>query len=132
LIRWLHNTPRPGRRIRIAGNRVHYVIPEYLDPALELDGTLAERDMLQNVFDTPHPIRAESVSVAEFLQKEAVNSDVLHFACHGEAAQRAVLRADLLMTGVRADGGYILDPLTADVVKTHARFRSMTLVRSYS
>jgi CHAT domain-containing protein len=35
------------------------------------------------------------------------------------------MRADLLMAGDKADtGGYVLDPLSADVVKTNARFAS--------
>ena len=80
--------------------------------------------MLTEVFGNPQPVPADSLAVAEFLEADAANCDVLHFACHGEAAQRAVMRADLLMTGTKVGDDYVTDPLSADVVKTHARFAS--------
>ncbi len=122
LVRWLHSTRWPGRRLALNKERVRYVIPDYVDPGMQLAGAAEERAMLKSVFGNPQAVKAESISVAEFLQKEAKNCDVLHFACHGEAVQRAVMRADLLMTGDKIDGNFVVDALDADVVKTHARF----------
>jgi hypothetical protein len=122
LVRWLHSTPWPGPRLAMRSDRVRYVIPDYLDPALRLEGADAERKMLATLFGNPREVAAESISVSQFLQKEAKECDVLHFACHGEAAQRAVMTADLLMTGTKVDGTFALDPLSADQVKAFARF----------
>lgn len=122
LVRWLHNTRWPGRRLALNGDRVRYVVPDYLDPALALDGAVEERKMLATLFAGSRSVDADSINVAEFLQAEAQNCDVLHFACHGEAAQQAVMRADLLMTGTEVDGEFIVDALSAEVAKTHARF----------
>jgi hypothetical protein len=122
LVRWLHNTNWPGRRLALNKDRVFYVIPSYLDPSLQLMGAAEERKMLTKLFGSPQPVKADSLEVSKFLQMDADGCDVLHFACHGEAAQRAVMRADLLMTGAKVDNGFILDSLSADVVKAHARF----------
>jgi hypothetical protein len=122
LVRWLHSTPWPGPSLTLRKDRVHFVIPEYLDPRLKLEGAAAERRMLADLFGSPQEVQAESMAVAEFLQKGAAQCDLLHLACHGEAAQRAVMRADLLMTGAQIDGSFAADPLSADLVKTHARF----------
>jgi hypothetical protein len=122
LVRWLHNTRWPGRRLALNKDHVRYVIPTYVDPRLELKGAQAERDMLTHVFGNPKMVQAESISVAEFLKTDAANCDLLHFACHGEAAQRAVMRADLLMAGTKVDNDYLTDPLSSNIVKTHLRF----------
>jgi hypothetical protein len=122
LVRWLHNTPWPGRRLPLNKDRVRYVIPDYVDPKLTLSGAAAERAMLLGQFETAQSVRADSTEVARFLLEDAHNCDILHFACHGEAAQRAVMRADLLMTGSQVNGRFFDDSLAADVVKTHARF----------
>jgi hypothetical protein len=122
LVRWLHNTNWPGRRLALNKDRVFYVIPSYLDPSMQLMGAAEERKMLTKLFGNPRAVKADSLEVSRFLQVDANGCDVLHFACHGEAAQRAVMRADLLMTGAKADNGFISDSLSADVVKTHARF----------
>jgi hypothetical protein len=122
LVRWLHNTNWPGRRLALNKDRVFYVIPSYLDPSLQLTGAAEERNMLTKLFISPRPVKADSLEVSKFLQADANGCDVLHFACHGEAVQRAVMRADLLMTGAKVDGSFISDSLSADVVKTHARF----------
>jgi CHAT domain len=122
LVRWLHSTPWPGPYLTMRDEQVHFVIPNYLDPGLQLEGAAAEREMLTKLFGRPREVMAESISVTEFLQQEAERCDVLHFACHGEAAQRAVMSADLLMSGTQVDGGFTTDLLSADQVKTSARF----------
>lgn len=124
LVRWLHNTRWPGRRLTLNKGRVRYVIPDYVNPALVLNGAAEEREMLTDLFEHSKAVEADSLVVAKFLQTDAKDCDVLHFACHGEAAQRAVMRADLLMAGTKVDGRYLDDPLDAQVVKTHARFAS--------
>ncbi|WP_084803267.1 CHAT domain-containing protein [Bradyrhizobium sp. NAS80.1] len=122
LIRWLHSTPWPGPQLAMRNDRINYVIPAYLDPGLRLEGADAERQMLAKLFGSPREVTPDSLSVARFLQKDAGECDVLHFACHGEAAQRAVMTADLLMTGTNVDGSFAQDPLSADQVKVAARF----------
>jgi hypothetical protein len=122
LVRWLHSTPWPGPQLAMRSDRVNYVIPAYVDPGLRLEGADAERQMLANLFGSPREVAADSISVTSFLQKGARECDVLHFACHGEAAQRAVMTADLLMTGTNVDGNFVQDPLSADQVKVVARF----------
>ncbi|RQH14815.1 CHAT domain-containing protein [Bradyrhizobium sp. RP6] len=122
LVRWLHSTPWPGPNLAMRSDRVNYVIPAYLDPALRLEGADAEREMLAKLFGNPREVPADSISVTGFLQQNAKDCDVLHFACHGEAAQRAVMTADLLMAGSKVDGGFAQDSLSADQVKAFARF----------
>lgn len=122
LVRWLHSTPWPGPQLAMRNDRINYVIPAYLDPGLRLEGADAERTMLAKLFGSPREVMPDSISVTRFLQKEARECDVLHFACHGEAAQRAVMTADLLMTGTNVDGTFAQDPLSADQVKVAARF----------
>jgi hypothetical protein len=122
LVRWLHSTRWPGPYLALRKERIHYVIPNYLDPGLKLEGAGAEREMLTALFGNPQEIKADSLEVTQFLQNGAERCDLLHLACHGEAAQRAVMRADLLMTGAQVNGSFATDPLSADLVKTHARF----------
>lgn len=122
LVRWLHNTKWPTRRLALSPERVRYVIPDYVDSALQLDGAADERAMLTRQFPDAREVKAESVAVAKFLQEEAKDCDLLHFACHGEAAQKAVLNADLLMAGTRTADGIVDDPLSAQIVKSYARF----------
>lgn len=122
LVRWLHSTPWPGPNLAMRSDRVNYVIPAYLDPALQLEGAGAEREMLAKLFGHPSEVPADSISVTGFLQHKAGECDVLHFACHGEAAQRAVMTADLLMAGSKVEGGFAQDSLSADQVKAFARF----------
>ncbi|WFU22067.1 CHAT domain-containing protein [Bradyrhizobium sp. CB1717] len=122
LVRWLHSTPWPGPQLAMRNDRVNCVIPAYVDPGLRLEGADAERQMLAKLFGSPREVTAESIAVTGFLQKDAKDCDVLHFACHGEAAQRAVMTADLLMTGAKVDGNFAQDSLSADQVKAYARF----------
>lgn len=122
LVRWLHSTPWPGPQLAMRNDRINYVIPAYLDPGLRLEGADAERQMLAKLFGSPREVTPDSLSVTRFLQKDARECDVLHFACHGEAAQRAVMTADLLMTGTQVDGNFAQDSLSADQVKAFARF----------
>jgi hypothetical protein len=122
LVRWLHNTPWPDRRLALGRGRVRHVIPDYADPGLALAGVAQERDMLGRMFEGAQAIPAESLAVTKFLQQQAKDCDVLHFACHGEAQQLAVLSSDLLMSGTRVATGYARDLLSADLVKANARF----------
>ena len=122
LVRWLLGTPLPGRRLVLRDDRVHHVVPDYLDPKLKLDGAAQERGMLQRLFAKAEAVPADSVEVAQFLSGGAETCDLLHFACHGEAEQLAVLSADLLMTGTKVNNGYAADLLSSDMVRAHARF----------
>jgi hypothetical protein len=122
LVRWLHSTPWPGQHLAMRNDRINCVIPAYLDPGLRLDGADAEREMLAKLLGGPREVMADSIAVTQFLQKDARECDVLHFACHGEVAQRAVMTADLLMTGTKVDGTFVQDSLSADQVKAFARF----------
>lgn len=124
LVRWLHNAKWPSRRLALSPERVRYVIPDYVNPDLKLNGAAAERAMLLRQFAGAQEIKSESTAVAAFLYDGATDCDLLHFACHGEAAQKAVLNADLLMAGTSTKDRIVDDPLTAEVVKDHARFAS--------
>ncbi|MES2196372.1 MAG: CHAT domain-containing protein [Pseudomonadota bacterium] len=122
LVRWLHNTPWPGPELVMRDDRVRFVIPNYLDPALQLEGAAAERQMLTGLFAKAQELPAESLTVEKFLENKAEACDVLHFACHGEAVQQAVMVADLLMGGTDVEGAFATDRLSADQVKASLRF----------
>lgn len=122
LVRWLQNTAWPSRILGSGGRRLRYVVPDYADRRLHLAGALEERAMLARRFPASQEVPADSTAVGDFLQAEAEACDILHFACHGEALQRAVLSSDLLMTGSVEDGVRVRDPLTAEVVASRTRF----------
>ncbi len=123
LVRWLPGVPQPGRAIRLNGARSRYIIPRYVRAGSNLPGAQEEQAMLEAALPGIQPIKASSIEVANVLRSEASDIDVLHFACHGLAEQKAVLSSYLLMAGFSgpppAD-----DPLTVDQVKASACFGS--------
>lgn len=127
LVRWLHGAPMPGRALGCGGTACRYVIPTYQDPAKQLGGAQEEKAMLEDVFAGIAAVPATSRDVSRYLEREAQDCDILHFACHGLAEQRAVLDSKLLMEGmVNAQGKVIDDPLSIEQVKARARFRPGT------
>jgi len=123
VIRWLYNARWPQRELRLREDGVFYVIPEYLNPGDRLPGAAAERRMLVRRFPGAQEVEARSDSVRTFLQERAKECDILHFACHGEAQQRAILSSDLLMEGIEGRDGKIVDDLVSmDLVSTNADF----------
>ena len=71
LVRWLHNAKWPTRRLALSPARVRYVIPDYVDPGLRLNGAAEERAMLKRQFADAREVKAESLAVAQFLLREA-------------------------------------------------------------
>lgn len=123
LVRWLYNARWPVRELNLRPDRARYVIPEYLNPDDALEGAGQERDMLLAHFPAATAVPATSLGVEDFLADQAAQCDVLHFACHGEAKQDAVLSSDLLMEGLqRANGQIDDDPLGFPTVEANARF----------
>lgn len=127
LVRWLHGAPMPGRRLAGSGGASRYVIPDYLDPGHQLSGAQEEKAMLEGLFPGITGVTATSMGVCDYLATQAADCDILHFACHGLAEQRAVLDSKLMMQGARkANGEIIDDPLTIDQIKTETAFRPGT------
>jgi len=120
LVRWLPGVPLPGRTIGLSGARSHYVIPTYVRPGANLPGAAEEQGMLTQALPGIQPVEATSLSVEQFLQGAGGDVDVVHFACHGLAEQKAVLNSYLLMAGF--PGTTADDPLTVDQVKASACF----------
>jgi len=121
-IRWMYNARWPGPTLDLKGETARMVVPEYADKDLKLTGAAAERDMLGEVFPGISEVTAKSLEVTRFLGAEAAECGLIHFACHGEAEQRAVLQSDLLMSGgTGPDGRLFRDPLTVNQVKVRTR-----------
>ena len=122
VVRWFHGVRPPPQVLGFSGSRSRSVIPDYADPALALSGVDQERAMLEHILPGIREIAATSLEVRRFLAKDAADLDVLHFACHGEASDKAVLTAKLLMTGnVNASGQIIEDGFSSDQVKVNLR-----------
>jgi hypothetical protein len=122
LVRWMYNARWPARDLRLRDDRVFYVIPDYLNPDDRLNGAGREREMIAARFPGAAPVEASSEAVAEFLRTQAAECDLLHFACHGEAQQEAVLSSDLLMAGLRRNGRIVDDPLGQETAKLESDF----------
>jgi hypothetical protein len=123
LVRWVYNAPMPGATLKVRGDRVRYVIPDYRNPRHKLANAQAEKDLLGTVFPGARAIEATSEAVRHFLADEAAACDVLHFSCHGDTEVKSVLSADLLMQGITdAQGNVVPDKLSAETVKRYARF----------
>lgn len=121
LVRWLHNAPWPSYQLR--KQHVHYVIPNYKLPRYKLIGAQQEKRMLESLFPSAEKVKSRSLDVIKFLNNSKNSCDILHFACHGEVKQRAVLQADLVMQASKGDGGKTnLDLLTIESVKAKTRF----------
>lgn len=131
LVRWMYNAVWPSDTLTLRADRVRYVIPDYLNVKDKLPQATQERDMLARLFDgKPAPVEhldgeTGSESVNRFLSKNAATCDLLHFACHGEAQQMAVLNSDLVLSGEVTEKGTIADDLlSASAVKRRASFHA--------
>jgi CHAT domain-containing protein len=125
LVRWLHNTPWPSRRLAVGTGKLFYVIPDYPVTQYVLKGAETERERLSDMF-VAAPVDPDSDSVTDFLAAPPEDCAILHFACHGDARQEAVLSADLMMRGRVREGHYQPDLLSADMVGVSARFAKTT------
>lgn len=123
LVRWMYNARWPDAKMQLRGDRIRYVIPDYLNDNHDLPGADREREMLVSRFRAAAEVEANSEAVRNFLKSEARGCDLLHFACHGEAQQKAVLISQLILReGEEANGETFDDTLTFETVKRHARF----------
>jgi hypothetical protein len=123
LVRWMYNARWPRRTIPLRSGRIFYVIPSYLDPRDVLEGAQEEEQMLRDRFGGPQAIEPTSDGVRQFLAGEEQSCDLLHFACHGETKQEAVLSSDLVMAGLRNhDNSITEDLLGHETVKIEAKF----------
>ncbi|RHW24210.1 CHAT domain-containing protein [Nocardioides immobilis] len=79
LVRWVYNTGHPTELL-IRPGRGHYLIPEYVDPVLELQQSHLEPTYLQpfgaTAIDPP-----DAAGIAKLITSG--NVDLLHFAGHG-------------------------------------------------
>lgn len=123
LIRWVYNAPIPDDRIVVRSDKVRFVIPDYSKPKMKLVYAAKERKMLEDTFPGASAIEPSSTAVIDFLRNKASDCDLLHFTCHGDTANRAVMHADLLMQGISgAQDQEVQDRLSSDIVKRYARF----------
>ena len=121
LVRWMYNARWPDDEFDLSD--VRFVVPDYLNRADRLEAADLEKKMLQDRFPNATPVEASSEAVEAFLQTGAADCDLLHFACHGEAKQKAVLTSDLILAGVaEKDGTVAEDVLAFNAVKRFARF----------
>ncbi len=118
---WSAGCTMPAGRLVLDDARVRFVIPDYASAKCELKGAAEERQMLLELFPRAKPIKAEFEAVRRHL-KEAATCDVLHFACHGLAEQKAVLRSELILEGAEQDGKVFEDRLGYETVKRAASF----------
>jgi CHAT domain-containing protein len=102
--------------------RTRYVIPDYLDPRHRLAHSEEEKGMVETLFAGAEAVEPTSNGLRTFLAQQAADCDLIHFACHGEVEQQAVLSADLLMRGFQDGASIAQDRLTSDSVKRYARF----------
>jgi hypothetical protein len=121
LVRWLDNLPWAPAKLTLRPDRVWYVIPEYPDPRLRLDGAQAEKQMMDHLFGA-QPAPAESLSLIELLRNPG-DVDLLHFACHGFADSAAIWNAGLMLEGRMDSSSYLPDPLEVSQVKHNAMLR---------
>jgi len=122
LVRWMYNATWPSRALRLRPDRVFHVIPDYLKPDDHLEGAQEERDMLTAKWAQAQPVEATSSGVRAFLTDRGGDCDLLHFACHGEAEQAAVLSSDLVMRGIEGRNGIVDDLLGQEAVQVNAAF----------
>jgi hypothetical protein len=122
LVRWMYNASWPTRKLSLRGERTFHVVPDYLNPDDQLKGAAEERQMLTNRFPGATALEPKSREVRKFLREKAAECDLLHFACHGLAEQKAVLSSDLIMKETQNGQDLIEDRLTQDHVKVEAAF----------
>ncbi len=102
LVRWIANAGLAPATLYQRKDASHYVIPEYLDPRLKLDGLVKEHDMLiRDLAATPAPV--DGVTLSYFLRAGAF--DLWHFACHGDASISGVYDASLELQDRSVDKG---------------------------
>ncbi|MEK9285575.1 MULTISPECIES: CHAT domain-containing protein [unclassified Bradyrhizobium] len=122
LIRWLHDTQWPPRRLSVRPNHVRYVVPNYPVPDYELPEAQQEREVLKTMFPGAVQLEADSVVLNAQLRRPGP-IDILHVSGHGTSTVGGVIRASLLMTGrLGQDGRYETDELTDSIVKTALAF----------
>ncbi|EJL21180.1 CHAT domain-containing protein [Novosphingobium sp. AP12] len=131
LVRWMYNAVWPSDTLALRADRVRYVIPDYLNVKDQLPQATQERDMLGALFGgKAAPVErfdgeTQSESVNRFLSKNAAECDLLHFACHGQAQQMAVLNSDIVLSGEVTENGTIAnDLLPSSAVKRRALFHA--------
>ncbi len=122
LVRWLHSTRSPGRQLALNKDRVRYVIPDYVDPGMQLKGAAEERTMLTRIVRQSAAGEGGEHVSRRFPAEggEELRCAAFRLPRRGSAARRHARRP--LMTGDKIDGNFVVDALDADVVKTHTRF----------
>ena len=122
LLRWIANAGLAPATLYLRDCASRYVIPDYLDPRLKLDGLAKERNMLtRDLAATPAPV--DSVGLAYFLREGEF--DLLHFACHGDASNGGVYDASLELQDrpISQSESTMRDPFGVTEVEAYADFR---------
>jgi len=123
LVRWMYNVPWPADTLQLRPERVRYVIPQYLNVRDRLPEADQERALLAARFPGAAEVDASSDVLARFLSEASGQCDLLHFACHGEAQQMAVLNSELVLRGDRTERGLVAQDLfSASTAKRRAIF----------
>ena len=120
LVRWLHDAGWAPEQIQVRQDRTHYVIPHYPPSSgYRLPQAEAEEQFLQQrlgavaVAPQPAPVR-------DLIQ--GGTSDLLHFACHGNADHSNIANAKLLMQGyLQNDNRYTVNELSATTIEQYSR-----------
>jgi len=115
VVRWIDNLYWPPASLRVRPDRAHYVVPDYVEPALKLRGARDEIKLLKDRFEAQE-VEATQPAVKNIL-RDGERVDLLHFACHGTANSNDIWNAALLMTGEkRPDNSYYREKLTVDEI----------------
>ena len=129
LTRWLHNVPPPRGRIDLSAGARYYVVPDYAgDNDLYLASAQAERDMLELRMPGIAAVEPSSIAVRDLLSGKAKDgASLLHFACHGVAAQGPIINADLILGRIaQDDSSRKEDRLKWQTIKANADFGTGT------
>jgi hypothetical protein len=122
VVRWLHDTPWPPRRLPFRQGQTRYVVPAYPVEDYKLPDAEKEKEALQELFPGATALEADSVALTSQLRRPGP-IDLLHVSGHGDSSKTTVIRASLLMTGrVAPNGKYEEDPLTDSAVRSQLAF----------
>lgn len=120
LVRWLYGTAFPSQALKARPGRCYNPRPRYRNPKLALPNLVLEGELVAEQFQAT-PLSADQATVSAFLR--AGDSDLLHFAGHGEADIDKISRASLLLDDDVVDGRYVNRYLKEGDVSQHLRMR---------
>jgi CHAT domain-containing protein len=105
------------------GGRFH-IVPDYQgDRGLYLESAQHEREMLETTLASQE-IPATVKDLRDFFSgPHSKDTSLIHFACHGEATQGAIMSADLILRRIdKGDGTRVEERLSWQTIKANVDF----------